>query len=445
MKHNFLVIGGGGREHALAWKLAQSPLTDKVYCMPGNAGTAAEFINVPLTDPNNPQRFRKVVDFISAQNISASIIGPEGPLVTGLADYLRQHGHYCFGPGAQAAQLEGSKSFCKKFLIKHNIPTAAYQEFISYDDALNYLRGLDFPQVIKFDGLARGKGVTIAENLEQAQAALRDIHHNLRFGPPPKGQQHLTVIEDFLEGEEISCMIAVQGKDYSIMQTSRDHKPRDDGNKGPNTGGMGAYTPGFLDVAVKPQPLSAELLDAISKQVIEPTIQGLLADGLDYVGFLYAGLITAGAGVKVLEYNCRLGDPEAEPLMLALKSDFAEFILDAKEGRFPAVDGFTWHNGCALSVVMASGGYPDSYDKGEAIQGLDDKSLQENAQIKVFHCGTAMQQDEQGKKYLATDGGRVLAVTSLAEDLASARKLAYDACSKISWDKCFYRKDIGNI
>lgn len=446
-KHNFLVIGSGGREHALAWKLAQSELTENVYCCPGNGGTDTD--NKIINAQVDWQDFVAVAKFVHENDVDATIVGPEAPLVAGLSDYLTQQGHYTFGPSATGAQLEGSKSFCKNFLLRHDIATAGYQEFYSYDAALDYIRqgssSRPFPRVIKFDGLAGGKGVTIARDIAEASDALADIYKHNKFGQPTMEQGHLVIVEEFLVGQEISCMIAVQGGDFSIMQTSRDHKPRDDGNLGPNTGGMGAYTPALLSVATQPSELSDELLANIKDKVVVPTVEGMIADGIDYCGFLYAGLITDGKQVKVLEYNCRLGDPETEPLMFALKSDLAEFFLSAKEGAIP--DKFVWHPGCALSVVMASSGYPHGYKTGMVINGLqnDGKGGDEGESgngLKVFHCGTA---NSRTRKQLLTAGGRVLAVTARGKDIDTAYDLAYERVGKINWQGCYYRKDIGKI
>lgn len=458
--HNFLVIGGGGREHALAWKLAQSPLTDQVYCCPGNGGTAKDgshkLNNIGIDWCN----FAALDRFIREHKIVATLIGPEAPLVGGLGDYLRSKKHYCFGPNAEGAQLEGSKSFCKSFFERHKVPTAAYQEFTSYAAAEDYLKHTSFPTVIKFDGLAGGKGVTVAESLESALGALTDIYKNYKFGKPAEGGKHKVVIEEFLVGEEVSCMIAVQGTEFKMLQTSRDHKPRDDGNKGPNTGGMGAYTPAVLQAAevaaagpaaqaplAPSAPLSKELIADIEDKIVVPTIEGLAADGIDYCGFLYAGLMIHSGQAKILEYNCRLGDPETEPLMFALESDFAEFMLNCRGGGdgggYRDAAGFlknadmSWHPGCSLSVIMASGGYPDAYATGKVITGLDDAVGED---VKVFHCGTKADGDN-----VITTGGRVLAVTARGKDLDAAYNLAYENVSKINWDNCYYRKDIGKI
>ncbi len=418
---NILIIGGGGREHALAWKAAQSPQVGTVFVAPGNAGTATEpdMENVPI----DVMDFAGLADFAEGNGVDLTIVGPEAPLVDGVVDYFSERGLRCFGPGKGAAQLEGSKAFTKDFLARHNIPTAAYANFTELAPALDYLREQGAPIVVKADGLAAGKGVIVAETLEQAEAAVTDMLSGNAFGEA--GCR--VVIEEFLEGEEASFIVLADGKHVLPMATSQDHKRIGEGDTGPNTGGMGAYSPA---------PVVDEIVyQRIMDQVITPTIRGMAAEGNDYTGFLYAGLmITADGQPRVIEYNCRFGDPETQPIMLRLQSDLVSLCDSALAGTLDQASA-QWDPRCAIGVVLAAGGYPGNYAKGAPISGLD---APQPDSIKVFHAGTA-QQDGQ----VVTSGGRVLCVTALGEDIAAAQQACYAAAEKISWDGMTLRRDIG--
>ena len=418
---NILIIGGGGREHALAWKASQSPRVGTVFVAPGNAGTAAESgmenVSIDVMD------FTALADFAAGNDVDLTIVGPEAPLVDGVVDYFSERGLRCFGPRRGAAQLEGSKAFTKDFLARHNIPTAAYANFTELAPALDYLRQQGAPIVVKADGLAAGKGVIVAETLEQAEAAVTDMLSGNAFGEA--GCR--VVIEEFLEGEEASFIVLADGKHVLPMATSQDHKRIGEGDTGPNTGGMGAYSPA---------PVVDEVVyQRIMDQVITPTIRGMAAEGNDYTGFLYAGLmITADGQPRVIEYNCRFGDPETQPIMLRLQSDLVSLCDSALAGTLDQASA-QWDPRCAIGVVLAAGGYPGSYAKGTPIQGLD---APQPDNIKVFHAGTA-HQDSQ----VVTSGGRVLCVTALGEDIAAAQQACYTAAEKISWDGMTLRRDIG--
>ena len=418
---NVLVIGSGGREHALAWKAAQSADVETVYVAPGNAGTDLEngIENIAI----DTMDFAALADFASGNNVGLTIVGPEAPLVEGVVDYFQERGLRCFGPGKGAAQLEGSKAFTKDFLQRHAIPTAAYANFTELEPALAYLREQGAPIVVKADGLAAGKGVIVAETLEQAEAAVTDMLSGNAFGDA--GCR--VVIEEFLEGEEASFIVMVDGKNILPMATSQDHKRIGEGDTGPNTGGMGAYSPApVVDNAV---------YERIMKQVIKPTVQGMAAEGNDYTGFLYAGLMIDTDGQpRVIEYNCRFGDPETQPIMVRLQSDLVGLCDMALDGNLDQATA-SWDERCAIGVVLAAGGYPGSYAKGTPIGGLD---AQQDKSIKVFHAGTARQGEQ-----VVTSGGRVLCVTALGEDIAAAQKACYRAADKISWDGITLRRDIG--
>jgi phosphoribosylamine---glycine ligase len=416
-----LVIGGGGREHALAWKAAQSPLAEQVFVAPGNAGTAREpgVENVPIAADDIPALLR----FASEQAIGLTIVGPEAPLVAGLVDTFESAGLPCFGPRQDAAQLEGSKAFTKDFLARHGIPTAAYGTFTELEPALAYLRQVGAPIVIKADGLAAGKGVILADDLATAEQAVRDMLGEGRFGRA--GAR--VVIEEFLTGEEASFIAMVDGTDILPFATSQDHKARDDGDRGPNTGGMGAYSPAPI--------VTPEIHARVMHEVMKPTVDGLISEGIRYRGFLYAGLMIARDGTpKVLEFNCRLGDPETQPLLMRLRSDLVELCLGAVEGRLGGMTA-DWDSRPALGIVLAAGGYPDHYEVGRAIIGLDEVPTGE---VKVFHAGTKL--DGQA---VVTSGGRVLCVTALGERVSVAQQLAYRAVDRLCWDGCFCRRDIG--
>jgi phosphoribosylamine--glycine ligase len=418
---NVLVIGGGGREHALAWKAAQSTQVKTVYVAPGNAGTAREpaLENVAI----DVMDFAALADFAENNAVALTIVGPEGPLVGGIVDYFQARGLRCFGPSKGAAQLEGSKAFTKDFLARHGIPTAAYGNFTELEPALAYLRQQGAPIVVKADGLAAGKGVIVAETLAQAEEAVTDMLSGNAFGEA--GCR--VVIEEFLGGEEASFIVIVDGKNVLPMATSQDHKRIGDGDTGPNTGGMGAYSPApVVDAAVNQR---------IMEQVILPTVTGMAAEGNEYTGFLYAGLMIDAAGQpKVIEYNCRFGDPETQPIMVRLQSDLVSLCDSALEGTLDAAEA-QWDARCAIGVVLAAGGYPEKYVTGTPIHGLE--SAQADT-ITVFHAGTAIA-DEQ----VVTSGGRVLCVTALGEDIASAQRACYAAVDKISWDGMTLRRDIG--
>ena len=419
---NVLIIGSGGREHALAWKAAQSPRVDTVYVAPGNAGTAREpgVENVDI----DPMDFCTLADFASGlAGVELTIVGPEAPLVAGIVDEFEDRGLRCFGPGEAAARLEGSKAFSKDFLARHGIPTAVFATFSELEPALSYLREQGAPIVIKADGLAAGKGVVVAGTLEEAEAALRDMLQGNRFGDA--GAQ--VVIEECLEGEEASFIVLADGKSALPMATSQDHKRSGDGDTGPNTGGMGAYSPAPV--------VDDALQQRIMEEIILPTVRGMGADGMPYRGFLYAGLMITPAGEpKVIEFNCRLGDPETQPLLLRLRSDLVELCERALDGELGAANA-AWDPRPALGVVLAAGGYPGSYDTGAAISGAEASF---GDAVKVFHAGTA---DMDGA--LVTAGGRVLCVAALGEDVKAARDAAYAAADRISFDGAARRDDIG--
>ncbi|BEM30886.1 phosphoribosylamine--glycine ligase [Serratia marcescens] len=418
---NILIIGNGGREHALAWKAAQSPLADKVYVAPGNAGTALEanLENVAIAATDIPA----LVAFAQSHDIGLTIVGPEAPLVIGVVDAFRAAGLKIFGPSQAAAQLEGSKAFTKDFLARHRIPTAEYENFTEVEPALAYVRRKGAPIVIKADGLAAGKGVIVAMTLQEAEEAVRDMLAGNAFGDAG----HRIVVEEFLDGEEASFIVMVDGENVVPMATSQDHKRVGDGDTGPNTGGMGAYSPAPV--------VTDEIHRRAMDQVIWPTVRGMAAEGNTYVGFLYAGLMIAADGQpKVIEFNCRFGDPETQPIMLRLRSDLVELCLAGAEGRLNEKSS-DWDERPALGVVLAAGGYPGDYRNGEVIQGLPQ---QESADGKVFHAGTRLQGDD-----VVTNGGRVLCVTALGDTVAQAQQRAYLLAEGIEWPGSFCRKDIG--
>ncbi|WP_182074736.1 MULTISPECIES: phosphoribosylamine--glycine ligase [unclassified Serratia (in: enterobacteria)] len=418
---NILIIGNGGREHALAWKAAQSPLADKVYVAPGNAGTALEanLENVAIAATDIPA----LVAFAQSHDIGLTIVGPEAPLVIGVVDAFQAAGLKIFGPTQAAAQLEGSKAFTKDFLARHRIPTAEYENFTEVEPALAYVRRKGAPIVIKADGLAAGKGVIVAMTLQEAEEAVRDMLAGNAFGDAG----HRIVVEEFLDGEEASFIVMVDGENVVPMATSQDHKRVGDGDTGPNTGGMGAYSPAPV--------VTDEIHRRAMDQVIWPTVRGMAAEGNTYVGFLYAGLMIAADGQpKVIEFNCRFGDPETQPIMLRLRSDLVELCLAGAEGRLNEKTS-DWDERPALGVVLAAGGYPGDYRNGEVIQGLPQ---QESADGKVFHAGTRLQGDD-----VVTSGGRVLCVTALGDTVAQAQQRAYQLAEGIQWPGSFCRKDIG--
>jgi len=419
---NVLVIGGGGREHALAWKAAQSPRVDKVYVAPGNAGTATEdnLENIAI----DAEDIDALLAFALEQAIDLTIVGPEAPLVAGVVDRFQASGLRIFGPSAAAAELEGSKAFSKNFLARHHIPTAAYGNFTDLDQAVAYIRQQGAPIVVKADGLAAGKGVILAQTEQQAIDACQDMLADNAFGEAG----HCVVVEEFLTGEEASFIVMVDGEHVLPLASSQDHKARDEGDRGPNTGGMGAYSP----APVVTENMHRRIMD----EVIGPTVRGMAADGKPYSGFLYAGIMIAPDGSpRVLEYNVRFGDPETQPILLRLKSDLVELCEAALDQRLHQVQA-DWDSRASLGVVLAAGGYPGSYEKGHVISGLD--AIQGD-DIQVFHAGTRMQGGD-----IVTSGGRVLCVCALGEDVAEAQRRAYAAVDKISWKDMYYRRDIGH-
>ncbi|MGH8278299.1 MAG: phosphoribosylamine--glycine ligase [Gammaproteobacteria bacterium] len=416
-----LVIGGGGREHALAWKLAQSPRVTQVYVAPGNAGTAHEAKCRNLDIPAD--NVTSLLEFAQAQRIGLTVVGPEQPLVAGVVDRFQQAGLKCFGPTQAAAQLEGSKAFAKDFLARHHIPTAEYGTFTKMDTALGYLRERGAPIVIKADGLAAGKGVIVAETLAEAEHAVRDMLAGNVFGEAG----HRVVIEEFLAGEEASFIVLADGQHALALATSQDHKRVGDGDTGPNTGGMGAYSPAPV--------VTREIHARILREIIQPTIDGMAADGMSYTGFLYAGLMIDKSGQpRVIEFNCRSGDPETQPIMMRLKSDLVELCEAALAGRLDRATA-KWDVCSAFGVVLAAEGYPGKYGKGDAIEGL---AFPVTGNVKVFHAGTA---ERNGR--IVTNGGRVLCVTALGDTLADAQGRAYATAGQISWPGRFFRRDIG--
>ena len=414
-----LVIGSGGREHAIVWKLAQSDLCEKVFVAPGNAGTADE----PKTEniDLNAEDLESLLAFAKNKEIDLTIVGPEAPLVLGLIDLFEKNNLLCLGPNKLAAQMEGSKIFMKDVLKKGNIPTATYEVFTDPESAREFLETCDIPIVLKADGLAAGKGVIVAFSRDEALEALNSLMVEQKLGTAGDN----LVIEEFLKGEEASFIVLCDGKNVISLASSQDHKQRDDGDKGPNTGGMGAYSPAPL--------ITKELNEEIMKDIIHPTLAELKRRNIDYKGFLYAGLMINEQKIKVLEYNCRFGDPETQPILMRMKSDFLSLCLKAAKQELKGVQ-IDWDDRFALGVVMASKGYPEKYETGFPISGLNG----ENETTKVFHCGTKI----EGEKILS-NGGRVLCVTGLGGNLDTAFKNAYETTSKISWDGAFYRKDIG--
>jgi len=418
---NVLIIGGGGREHALAWKVAQSQDVSAVYVAPGNAGSAreAKVSNVAIS----VEDIDSLIQFAQDKNIDLTIVGPEAPLVRGVVDAFSAKDLKCFGPSAAAAQLEGSKAFTKDFLAKYRIPTGDYAVFTDADEACDYVAKQGAPIVVKADGLAAGKGVIVAQKIEQAQAAARDMLIDNKFGDA--GAR--VVIEEFLTGEEASFICMVDGDNVLPMATSQDHKARDNGDLGPNTGGMGAYSPAPV--------VTSEIHQRIMDEVIFPTVKGMQSEGAPYTGFLYAGLmISADGAPKVIEYNCRFGDPETQPVMMRLKSDLAALCLSALDKKLDEAHA-EWDERAALGVVLAAGGYPESYAKGKIINGLDTCDTEA---CKTFHAGTAQDGDR-----VVSSGGRVLCVTALGATVTEAQSLAYQSVNKIAWDDMFYRSDIG--
>ena len=414
-----LIIGSGGREHALAWKSSQDKNVSEVFVSPGNAGTALESkttnINLDL------ENFESIKNFCKEQDIELVIIGPEQPLVQGLSDYLNNHGIKSFGPSKGAAQLEGSKTFSKDFFIKYGIPTASYASFDNFKDAHNHLKEIDYPTVVKADGLAAGKGVIICQNEIEAENALESIFKDNAFG----NAGSRVVIEDFLEGEEAS-FIAVVSKDKIIpLATSQDHKAINDGDIGLNTGGMGAYSP----APIVTEDLKVKIMD----DVMVPTVNGLIAEEFPYLGFLYAGLMIKDGDIKVLEFNCRFGDPETQPILLRLESSLVELCLSAINNDLDAYQ-IKWNEKHSCGVVIASDGYPESYESNKEVNIEEFEDIE----MKLFHAGTKMQDEK-----IFTNGGRVFCATALGNDLKEAQEKAYNLVGKVNFDGAYFRKDIG--
>ncbi|MCP4431833.1 MAG: phosphoribosylamine--glycine ligase [Gammaproteobacteria bacterium] len=416
-----LIIGGGGREHALAWKAAQSPLANQVFVAPGNAGTALEknLTNIDI----GAEDIDALHSFAQNESIGLTIVGPEAPLVNGIVDRFEQTGLNIFGPSAKAAQLEGSKTFTKDFLDRNKIPTAEYQSFTEIQLAIEYVKQKGTPIVIKADGLAAGKGVILAYDEDQAVSTIEDMLAGNAFGEAG----HRVVIEEFLYGEEASFICMVDGEDVLPMATSQDHKARDNGDTGPNTGGMGAYSPAPV--------VTKEIESRVMRNIIMPTVRGMASEGARYRGFLYAGLMIDQQGnAKILEYNCRFGDPETQPIMMRLQSDLVTLCMAACDGNL-SMESACWDRRSSLGVVLAARGYPDSYTKGEIISDIPDESKAG----KVFHAGTAM--DNQNN--IVSNGGRVLCAVALGDDITTAQSQAYKLVNQINWSGSYYRSDIG--
>ncbi len=416
-----LIVGSGGREHALAWRCAQDPQVTEVVVAPGNAGTAVEpkLSNAPVAADDIPG----LLALAQEQKIDLTIVGPEQPLVAGIVDRFDEAGQRCFGPSAGAAQLEGSKAFSKAFMQRHQIPTARFEAFEQVDEALAYLQRVGAPIVVKADGLAAGKGVVVAKTLAEAEQAVADMLSGGRFGEAG----HRVIIEEFVEGEEASFIALCDGKNALPLATSQDHKAAYDGDTGPNTGGMGAYSPAPV---VTPQ-LHQKIID----EVINPTLEGMSAEGHPFTGFLYAGvMITPKGELKVLEFNVRFGDPETQPIMMRLTSSLANHCLDALDQQVLKTPA-SWDTRSCLGVVMAAGGYPGAYTSGAPISGLDSVT----SPARVFHAGTRQDGDQ-----VVTQGGRVLCVCALGESLSAAHQAAYQAVDAVNWDGCQFRTDIGH-
>ena len=416
-----LVVGGGGREHALAWKLAQSPGVDRVICAPGNAGTEAEpgVVNAPVAEGD----IEGLLRLAGQEGADLTVVGPEAPLVAGLVDRFEAAGLPCFGPTAAAARLEGSKAFAKDFMARHAIPTAAYGTFTDAGAAAAFVDRLNRPVVVKADGLAAGKGVVLADDAAEAKAAIEEILGG-RFGTA--GAR--VVVEERLAGEEASFLCLVDGENILPLASSQDHKTLNEGDTGPNTGGMGAYSPAPV--------VSGGVAHRVMEEVVRPTVAGMAAEGHPFRGVLYAGLMIEDGRPRVLEYNCRFGDPECQPLMMRLRSDLAGLLEGGTRGALGGEEA-DWDPRPALTVVQVAGGYPGAYEKGQPIDGLE--AVPEGEQLKVFHAGTRR---EAGR--VVTAGGRVLGVTALGDDVAAARDRALAAADRIRWPGVFYRRDIGH-
>ena len=414
-----LVIGGGGREHALCWKIKQSPLVEKVYCVPGNAGISneAECVDIPVLD------FESLINFVTQNSIDLTVVGPEQPLSQGIVDFFEEEGLKIFGPSKAAAELESSKVFSKNFMKKNNIPTAQYSTFTDLGKAQDWIRTINIPYVVKADGLAAGKGVIICHSIDEGVNALNSIMGDKVFGEA--GNE--VVVEEFLIGEEASFFVFTDGKNFVPLQSSQDHKSVYDGDEGPNTGGMGAYSP----APIVNEKIRKKIIDSI----VKPTINAMKSEGILYKGILYIGLMINNDDIKVLEYNCRFGDPEAQPLLFRLNSDIVPIMDSIASGKLAVFD-LDWKPGYSVCVVMASNGYPGKYEKGYTIDGLG--SFIDKDDIYIFHSGTKLVNNN-----ILTNGGRVLGVTSVSEDLIGAMDKTYGAINKISCDNLFNRSDIG--
>lgn len=412
-----LVVGGGGREHALVWKLSQSPRVDKIFCAPGNAGIAqlAECVDISATDVDG------LLEFAQRAEIDLTVVGPEAPLIAGLTEKFESAGLKVFGPGQKAAEIEGSKALAKEIMEKYGIPTAKYQVFTEAAPAIAYIKELGAPIVVKADGLAAGKGVIVAEDVDTAVNAVKEIMEDQIFGEA--GARVL--VEEFLEGEEVSVLAFTDGENVVPLVPSQDHKRVFDNDEGLNTGGMGAYSPAPV--------YTPEIAEITIKDILIPTIQGMKAEGRTYRGVIYAGLMVTKDGPKVLEYNARFGDPEAQPVLMRLETDLVDIIDSILEGRLDKQE-IKWSEEATVCVVMASGGYPGSFEKGKVISGLE----QVSSDAYVFHAGTALQNDE-----VVTSGGRVMGVTAKGKTIKDAINNAYAEVEKIHFDGVHYRKDIG--
>lgn len=424
---NVLVLGSGGREHALAWKLSQSSRVRNVFVAPGNAGTQIDAENIQIAETD----FAELAKFAKRNDVGLTVVGPEAPLVAGVVDYFRGEGLKIFGPNKAAAQLEGSKAFCKQTLRSADVPTADYRVFREHDAASRYIKdrfpheGEDVPVVIKADGLAAGKGVTVCNTAEEALEAIDQIGRQRVFGDA--GAQ--IIIEERLDGEEASVLAITDGKTILTLPPAQDHKPAYDDDQGPNTGGMGAYSPTPL---VTPQ-----IMAMVEEKVLVPTVHGMKRARNPFQGVLYAGLMMTNQGPKVLEYNVRFGDPECQPILMRLKSDLADVLEACAEGRLDSIDPPEWDTRPAVCVVMASEGYPGSYEKGKPIRGLEEAAKLED--VKVFHAGTKFEGEQ-----IVTNGGRVLGVTAIGDTISAAKLKAYTAVKCIRWDGAWCRKDISD-
>ncbi len=413
-----LVIGSGGREHALAWQCASFNIVEHVFVAPGNAGTSLEekISNIEIES----SEIEALIEFAINEAIDITIVGPEAPLIAGIVDDFRAHGLNIFGPTQAASQLEGSKVFCKDFLNRNDIPTAFYEVFTEHERAISYVKEKGVPIVIKADGLAAGKGVIVAKTEQEAFEAIDEMLKSNRFGVA--GSR--VVIEEFLVGEEASFIVMVDGKNVSPMATSQDHKARDNADKGPNTGGMGAYSPAPV--------VSPSIFDDVMKNIIQKTVDAMSAEGSPYTGFLYAGLMINNGKAKVLEYNCRFGDPETQPIMMRLKSNLAQLCLLATQGKLD-VNHIEWDERVSLGVVLAANGYPNDYKKGEKIIVPAD-----SGDAKIFHAGTKLESNN-----IVSNGGRVLCATALGSSIQEAQKRAYELVDRVDWHGAYYRTDIG--